>query len=61
MLLENNKPKAIYYGTQISPINKKILMKLCESKDIKQYEMYIDHNTDNYELKTRQMYFDSPL
>ncbi len=57
MVLENNKPKAIYYGTQISPINKKILMKLCESKDIKQYEMYIDHNTDNYELKTRQIVF----
>lgn len=56
MVLENNKPTAIYYGTQISPINKKILQKLCESKDgkdIKQYEMYIDHNTDNYKLKTR--------
>lgn len=57
MVLENNKPKAIYYGTQISPINKKILMRLCESKDIKQYEMYIDHSTDNYELKTRQIVF----
>lgn len=53
MVLENNKPTAIYYGTQISPINKKILQKLCESKDIEQYEMYIDFKADNYELKMR--------
>lgn len=55
MMLENHKPTAIYYGAQISSINKKILMKLCENKEIKQYEMFIDYDTDNYELKMKQI------
>lgn len=52
MVLENNKPQAIYYGAQISSLNKEMLMKICDSKGIKQYQMYIDHNTDTYELKS---------
>lgn len=55
MMLENNKPTAIYYGAQISPINKKILQKLCENKEIQQYEIYIDTKSDKYKLRARSL------
>jgi len=48
-------PSAIYYGTRISPINKKILSlfvdkKRIEGHDIKEYDICINEDSERYEL-----------
>ena len=45
------RPKAIYYGSRISPINKKLLHLIAKEKGIKEYQMYIDNKSYNYSIK----------
>ena len=47
----NMRPKAIYYGSRISPINKKLLHLIAKEKGIKEYQMYIDNKSYNYSIK----------
>lgn len=49
------KPKAIYYGNDISPINKKILREIAKEKGLKEYQMYIDTQSDRYSMKYREL------
>ena len=49
------KPKAIYYGSSISPINKKILSTIAKEKGIKEYQMYVDLQSEEYSMKYRKM------
>lgn len=49
------KPKAIYYGNNISTINKKILGDMAKTKGIKEYQMYIDTQSDRYTMKYRRI------
>ena len=46
-------PSGIYYGTQISEINKKILHAIAVEKGIKEFEMYIDKSSYGYKMKIR--------
>lgn len=46
-------PTGIYYGTQLSEINKKILHALAVEKGIDEFEMYIDKSSHTYEMKVR--------
>lgn len=48
------KPKAIYYGTNISANDKKRLHDIAQSKGIKEYEMYIDYASEKYEMLFRE-------
>ncbi len=45
------KPKAIYYGTRISPINKKMLHLIAKEKGFEEYQMYIDDKSYKYLVK----------
>ncbi len=49
------KPEAIYYGNDISPINKKILSEMAKEKGIKEYQIYIDTQSDRYSMKYRRL------
>ncbi|WP_288911097.1 DUF2971 domain-containing protein [uncultured Bacteroides sp.] len=49
------KPVAIYYGNDISAINKKILSGMAKEKGIKEYQMYIDTQSDRYSMKYRRL------
>ncbi|WP_337421049.1 DUF2971 domain-containing protein [Phocaeicola sp.] len=49
------KPVAIYYGNDMSAINKKILSGMAEEKGIKEYQMYIDTQSDKYSMKFRKI------
>lgn len=49
------KPVSIYYGNDISPINKKILSEIAKEKGIKEYQMYIDTQSDRYSMKYRRI------
>ena len=49
------RPVAIYYGNDISPINKKILSEMAKEKGIKEYQMYIDTQPDRYSMKYRRL------
>ena len=49
------RPVAIYYGNDISPINKKILSEMAKEKGIKEYQMYIDTQSDRYSMKYRRL------
>lgn len=51
----NIKPVAIYYGCGISSINKKILSEMAKEKDLKEYQMYIDTQSDKYSMKYRKI------
>lgn len=44
-------PVAIYYGHNISEINKKILHQIAIEKNIKEYQMYIDDSSSRYKMK----------
>lgn len=46
-------PTGIYYGSKISEINKKILHSIAVEKGLKEYEMYIDRGSSNYDMKIR--------
>lgn len=49
------KPVAIYYGNDISPINKKILSDIAKEKGIKEYQMFLDLESDVYSMKYRRV------
>lgn len=49
------KPQAIYYGKDISEINKKILSEMAKKKDIIEYQMYIDIQSEKYDIKYRRV------
>lgn len=49
------KPKAIYYGSRISPIHKKLLHLMAKEKGIKEYQMCIDHKSYKYSIKAQKM------
>ncbi len=44
------QPVAIYYGSRISPIHKKILHAFALEKGIKEYQMQLDDNKNDYTL-----------
>lgn len=46
----NVKATAIYLGTKISKENKDELLDIAKNKNIAIYEMYIDHNSDEYKM-----------
>ena len=46
---------AIYYGCDISDINKKILSGMAKEKGLKEYQMYIDAQSERYTMKYRRM------
>jgi len=48
-------PNAIYYGTKISSINKKILHQIAQEKGILEYQMYIDNKSYNYSVKCQKI------
>ena len=49
------KPKAIYYGSAISSINKKILSTIAKEKGLMEYQMYIDLQSEAYSMKYRKV------
>lgn len=51
----NLKPKAIYYGSRISSINKKMLHFIAKEKGIKEYQMYIDNKSYRYSMKYQKV------
>lgn len=51
----NLRPTAIYYGNDISPINKKILSDMAKEKGIKEYQMYLDVESDEYSMRFRRI------
>ncbi|MBQ7239404.1 MAG: DUF2971 domain-containing protein [Bacteroidales bacterium] len=53
--INNLRPKAIYYGTEISAIHKKKLHLIAKKKGIKEYQMYIDNNSSHYSLKAQKI------
>ena len=53
-LIAQIKPKAIYYGNNISPINKKILSDMAKEKGLKEYQMYIDLQSESYSMGYRK-------
>ena len=46
-------PSAIYYGSRISPINKKILSLFANKKGIKEYDVCINEDSEYYELTSQ--------
>ena len=48
-------PIGIYYGSRISEINKKILHNIAVEKGLKEYEMYIDRSSSDYEMKIKPL------
>ena len=50
------RPKAIYYGVDISPINKKLLHMIAKEKGIAEYQMDIDAKSFNYAMKVRKLH-----
>lgn len=51
----NIRPKAIYYGMDISPINKKLLHMIAKEKGITEYQMDIDAKSFNYSMKVGKL------
>lgn len=51
----NIRPTAIYYGTDISPINKKMLHIIAKDKGIKEYQMYIDNKSYQYSMRYKKV------
>jgi hypothetical protein len=49
------RPVAIYYGKDISEINKKILSEMAKKKGIREYQMYIDIQSEKYDIKYRRV------
>ena len=48
-------PTAIYYGKDISAINKKILSNIAKEKGLKEYQMYIDVQSEKYTMKFKKI------
>lgn len=53
--IDQLRPTAIYYGTRISPINKKMLHLIAKEKGISEYQMYIDNKSTNYSVKYKKV------
>ena len=53
--IEQVRPTAIFYGTRISYINKKILHSMAQEKGIDEYQMYIDNKSYNYSIKYKKL------
>ena len=49
------KPVAIYYGHHISGNRKKELHQIAQEKGIREYEMYIDYSSEQYEMRYRNL------
>lgn len=49
------RPTAIYYGASISPINKKFLSDMAKEKGIKEYQMYLDVESEEYSVKFKRI------
>ena len=49
------RPRAIYYGSRISSIHKKLLHLMAKEKGIKEYQMYIDNKSYNYSVKYKKV------
>ena len=54
MCIYNIRPKAIYYGMDISSINKKLLHMIAKEKGITEYQMDIDAKSFNYSMKVEK-------
>ena len=52
--IDHLRPAAIYYGTRISSINKKMLHLIAKEKGISEYQMYIDDKSHSYTVKFRK-------
>jgi hypothetical protein len=52
--IDHLEPTAIYYGTRISPINRKMLHLIAKEKGIQEYQMYIDNKSYSYSVKFRK-------
>ena len=50
----NYKPKAIYYGCEMTLENKQQLHEISVAKGIKEYAMYFDLYSSKYEMKYRE-------
>ena len=50
----NIRPTAIYYGSDIAPINRKMLHMIAKEKGIKEYQMYIDNRSYNYSMRFKR-------
>ena len=48
------KPVAIYYGRHISREHRVKLHEIAQKKDIKEYEMYVDYSSPEYEMRYRE-------
>lgn len=48
-------PTGIYYGSRISEINKKILHNMAIEKGLKEYEMYLDRSSSDYQMRIRPL------
>lgn len=46
----NKKPVAIYFGSQISDVYKKILIHMADEKGISKYQMFVENYNGRYEL-----------
>lgn len=49
------RPMAIYLGSQISDINKKVLTQIADEKGIAKYQMYVEDYTRKYELNYKRL------
>ena len=49
------KPTAIYYGARMDVGKKDLLHGIAQEKGIREYEMFIDYSSPEYEVKCRQM------
>lgn len=52
--IDHLRPTAIYYGTRISAINRKMLHLIAKEKGIQEYQMYIDNKSYSYSVKFRK-------
>lgn len=53
--INNIRPKAIYYGMDISSINKKLLHMIAKEKGITEYQMDIEAKSFNYSMKVEKL------
>lgn len=49
------KPIAVYYSNDMFAINKKTISDIAKKKGIKEYQMYIDTQSDRYAMKYRRI------
>ena len=53
--ISNIRPKAIYYGMDISSVNKKLLHMIAKEKGIAEYQMGIEAKSFNYSMKIEKL------